>query len=425
MLHLISHAHCFDGSATAYAFRKFFGTGDDRQYHYLSYDSRLPDLKSGDVVYMGDYSRSATELLRLVEQGVSVTLIDHHESALVEALKVMRQVRLRSGFRLTQVKANTDIVQALEELFAQERTDDDYEDWVDKYALTKLRYHIVDRETVLNVYIDMDRCGSYLVWNYLFPDEQPPNLFAYIDTRDRWVWELPDAEEVTEGWGVIVSQASTELAEEILKDARRDITHPLHSLANTLLEPPDYMTKRHILSFADLPTADYNLHQRWLTTSDKIAILKKIGAPAVEERRQIVNATLEKATWMYFLGHWVPAVEAYNAYSWVGNELANNYPDAPFAVTYKVINNGQKLEFSLRVRKESCMRVNRIARLIGGGGHPKAAGATLVRYQYRDQTKPFGVPEVVLKDGIPVRIADPINNPDPVQDADTYVFAIK
>lgn len=418
-LHFISHAHCFDGSATMYGLLKYFGIEDQsHKHHYLSHDQSLPELETGDVVYMGDYSRPAADLLNLSEMDVTTIINDHHESAIIEAIVAMASLRFHPKFNLKVIRGANGALSGLDEILDSGLTRSRIEDWIDQYDVQQVAYNVQN----LRLNIDMSRSGSYLMWSYLF-NEEPPRLLQYIDTRDRWAWELPYAEEITEGWGLVAATHSHQIVEQELKAARSNLFHPLHSLANSIIEPPDYMTNRKVLEQVNnLSIQEYFLFQDWLSKSGAIEELRELGTPLVEERRKLVAEVTAKATWAFFLGHWVPIVEAYAHYSWVGHELLKLYPKAPFSVTYKVTDNGDKLGFSLRSRPG--FRCNRVAALLGGGGHKLAAGCSLIKSKNFDKTKKFAVPDVVINNGVPIRIDSPVPT-DSEQPADTYVSAVK
>lgn len=405
-----------------FAMRKYFGVEDSSRYHYLSYDHLLPAFEPGDVVYIADYSRPASELISLFEQGVQVIINDHHESALVQAIFAMEKLRFHPKFEIRKIVGDEGTLSGLDEILQPGVTKQQIEDWIDKFNVKRVAYSIKDGDRQLRINIDMTRCGSYLMWEYLFADT-PPKLFQYIDTRDRWVWELLHAEEVTEGWGKVVAEYHEQLVDRILKDARADILHPLNFLANSIVEPPDYMLKRKIVEHVDLAKEEYELYQKWMLNPKAIEELRELGTPLVEERQEFVRDVASKATWAYFLGHWVPIVEAYQQYTWVGHELLKQYPKAPFSVTYKVVAEGDRLQFSLRSRPG--FRCNRVAELLGGGGQQCASGLTLTKFKLFDTAKKFGVPDVVINNGVPIRVDNPQTDVGLTQMPDTYVFAIK
>ena len=83
---------------------------------------------TGCDVYLVDFSYPRAVIADMVKKANSVTLIDHHKTA-------------------------------LEDLFELDG---------------------------LIQFTDINRSGAMLAWNYLFPDEEPPLLIKYVQDRDLW-----------------------------------------------------------------------------------------------------------------------------------------------------------------------------------------------------------------------------------------------
>ena len=90
---------------------------------------------------------------------------------------------------------------------------------------------------------------------------------------------------------------------------------------------------------------------------------------------RIINmATAEKNFgWVRIAGHVVPAVNntAVSVTSDIVGKLAEEHPDAPFAAGFFVTPGG-RVVYNLRSRGD--FDVGALAKELGGGGHPPAAG---------------------------------------------------
>ena len=176
---IIYHANCLDGFTAAYvAWLKF---GDAAQYvpmHYGSDDEQAIKLEALDVpdrdIYILDFSFSPTIIDALSHVAYSVTLLDHHLSAM---------------------KA-----------------------WDDP-----LTGEISDRKNV-NIQFDMTRSGAQLTWDYFYPLVPRPSLVNYVADRDLWRFDLHgtraycealNAHEMTfKSWDIIAHNQAHILIEE-------------------------------------------------------------------------------------------------------------------------------------------------------------------------------------------------------------------
>ncbi len=74
------------------------------------------------------------------------------------------------------------------------------------------------------VHFDMSHSGAILTWQYLFPDEDPPDLLRYVEDQDVWNWKLPKSAEINaaiasypqnfEAWSALAARDVEELAAE-------------------------------------------------------------------------------------------------------------------------------------------------------------------------------------------------------------------
>lgn len=132
---VIYHKNCADGFGAAWCFWRKYGVNAD--YHAAAYHDAPPDVV-GKHVYLVDFSYPRAVVAKLLQDAKSVTLIDHHKTALD-----------------------------------------------DLHGLDGL----ID-------YTDINRSGAMLAWNFLFPDEEPPKVLRHIQDRDLWRFELKETRAV-------------------------------------------------------------------------------------------------------------------------------------------------------------------------------------------------------------------------------------
>jgi oligoribonuclease NrnB/cAMP/cGMP phosphodiesterase (DHH superfamily) len=133
---VIYHANCADGFSAAWCFWRKYGENAD--YHPGVYGETPPDVLGRDVFLVDfSYKRAIVEMM-LETPAQSVTLIDHHKTAL-----------------------------------------DDLKD-----------------VPFLNYFTDLNRSGAMLAWDFLYPDEPPPLLLNHIQDRDLWRFKLPNTREI-------------------------------------------------------------------------------------------------------------------------------------------------------------------------------------------------------------------------------------
>lgn len=135
---VIYHGSCPDGFTAAWCFWRKYRDGAD--YHPGVYQKDPPPVEGRDV-YLVDFSYKRPVVEAMLETARSVTLIDHHKSAIedLEDLKV----------------AN-----------------------FDKYT-------------------SLDKSGARLAWEYIFGDQSPPQLLLHVEDRDLWRFSLPHTKELT------------------------------------------------------------------------------------------------------------------------------------------------------------------------------------------------------------------------------------
>lgn len=145
---VIYHGNCADGFSAAWCFwRKY---RDGAEYVAGVYQQNPPDVAARDV-YLVDFSYKANVVARMLEQANSVTLIDHHKTA-IDDLRPLKEAEIASNGN------------GLGDRFG----------W----------------------FCDLNRSGATLAWDYLFPNEPRPLLLGHIEDRDLWRFKLAGTREI-------------------------------------------------------------------------------------------------------------------------------------------------------------------------------------------------------------------------------------
>lgn len=142
---IIYHGNCADGFSAAWCFWRKYRDGVD----YLAgvYQQEPPDVTGRDV-YLVDFSYKRATVEQMLKSANSVTLIDHHKTAIDD----------------------------LQPLFMQDS-------WTGE---SKQLAH----------FTDLNRSGATLAWDYLFPGEDRPLLLGHVEDRDLWRFKLPGTREI-------------------------------------------------------------------------------------------------------------------------------------------------------------------------------------------------------------------------------------
>lgn len=145
---VIYHGNCADGFSAAWCFWRKYGENAD--YVAGVYQQSPPDV-TGREVYLVDFSYKAAIVEEMLLKAESVTLIDHHKTAIDD---------------LAPVKAKW--------------AADPGASYGDNFGW----------------FCDMERSGATLAWDYLFPDEPRPLLLGHVEDRDLWKFKLPGTREI-------------------------------------------------------------------------------------------------------------------------------------------------------------------------------------------------------------------------------------
>jgi uncharacterized protein len=159
-----------------------------------------------------------------------------------------------------------------------------------------------------------------LSWHYFHPDELVPEILQYVEDRDLWKWQLPSSREVSA--------------------AMRSY-------------------KFNFEAFDD----------RVSSGVDRQLIAE--GAAILRFQGELVNSIVKKPRWQVIGGYNVPVVNCSVMLSEVTEEMCKRNPEAPFAATWFVKDDGHR---HWRLTSRNGFDVSEVAKLYGGGGHAAAAG---------------------------------------------------
>lgn len=209
---VIYHGNCADGFSAAWCFWRKYGTGAD--YVAGVYQQDPPDV-SGRDVYLVDFSYKAAVVQDMLAHANSVTLIDHHKTAIED----LRQLKER------EVATNGDGMG-------------------DKFGW----------------FCDLNRSGATLAWDYLFPSEPRPLLLGHIEDRDLWRFKLPNTREIQanvfsyeysfELWDKLMSADQAELMKMTVAGAAIERKH--HKDISELV---GVCKRRMVIAGCDVPVA--------------------------------------------------------------------------------------------------------------------------------------------------------------------------
>lgn len=252
------HANCADGFGAAWSAWKILG--DRATYHPVRHGDPMPAVNSSTRLAIVDFAYPREQLQELVQQVEALVVLDHHLSA----------------------------AQDLEGL---------------PYAK-----------------FDLSKSGARMAWEYWHPDEELPELLAYVEDRDLWRWALPQSREVA----LAISQRL-----------------------------PTFETWEHYV----------------------VSDLRTEGRVLLAYQESLVARALSKAHWTELSGFRIPVVNSLLFQSEIGDELCKRHPEAPFAGVY--YQRDDREAWSLRSIGEFDVSV--VAAAFGGGGHRNAAGFSKAR----------------------------------------------
>jgi len=176
---------------------------------------------------------------------------------------------------------------------------------------------------------DSQYCGAVLVWQSLYPNENPPKWLQYIQDRDLWQWKLPNSREFSAG---------------------------LRSL------PLD----------ADV----WNKLFGYYRADGEYAIQRLIGDGEVVLRvhRVLVRSIVDRAQVIQFYGYRCVLIDAPVLVSEACETALATFPDAEVAMAH--FRDGANVIWNFR-SLEGGPDVSLLAKHFGGGGHRHAAGCVV------------------------------------------------
>lgn len=136
---VIYHSPCQDGFTAAWCFYRY-GKENGINYEFIPgvYQEPPPDV-TGRHVFLVDFSYKREVVEKMLETAESITLIDHHKSALEDLLSLEHERFFK--------------------------------------------------------YTDMARSGAGLAWDYLFPNKSRPGLLNIVEDRDLWRFKFSTTRE--------------------------------------------------------------------------------------------------------------------------------------------------------------------------------------------------------------------------------------
>ena len=145
---VIYHANCADGYGAAFA--AWLVLGDEAEYVPCQYGKQaeefMTSLAFDREVYILDFSFPKNVMNEIFRRAEYVVLLDHHKTAFETYDK-------NPAFPWRELDSRADIL------------------------------------------LNSGKSGAVLAWEYFHPEKTIPMFIRLIDTRDRWVFEIPGAKE--------------------------------------------------------------------------------------------------------------------------------------------------------------------------------------------------------------------------------------
>ena len=268
---VLYHSNCCDGFGAAWAAHKLYG--DDARYVPVRHHESPPEGLDNRDVLIVDFSYPRQVLLDIEKRAASIRVLDHHTSAEAE--------------------------------------------------LGDLDFAI----------FDMHRSGAGITWDVLHPYKSRPKIIDFVEDRDIWKWELPEAAEVL----IILECVPFEFDKW-----------------DSFAERLDTVT-----GFKDITNQGRAVLRHKKSNIDRI--LQKA-------HRTELTLIVQEDKCDQKITYNIPCVNSPVFQSELGNKLCQ---DEPFAMVWQRVEDGRYI-CSLRSDKNG-EDVSEIASYFGGGGHEKAA----------------------------------------------------
>lgn len=189
---------CADGQTAAWIAAKALPNAEVIGWVY---QTPPPDfLKPGDSVICVDFSFPAAVLNQWEQQGIKVTIIDHHESALNNLSGLSDRILLD---------------------------------------------------------FDLSECGATLTWKYFFPNQPMPVFLNYVRDRDLWNWDLAETYAVHEAMGAI--GRTFQLFDKLAAMSKQELLNYLLPIGEPLAAPKQKLVREVASRFTWSNVAGYNV----------------------------------------------------------------------------------------------------------------------------------------------------------------------
>ena len=205
---------------------------------------------------------------------------------------------------------------------------------IDGHELFLIDHHETAEEEIGDLpgcNFDTSHSGAVLAWRWFHEGSKTPEILLYVEDRDLWKWELPDS---------------------------RYISAALESY------PKDFGVWDQLDAGKSYPK-DFGI----LGQLDARELTRE-GQAILRHNHLQVERIIQHSSWREIADWRVPVVNTLLLASEACEALLDKFPDAPFAAAYH--DRGDQRKWSLRSYGE--FDVSHVARSLGGGGHPHAAG---------------------------------------------------
>jgi oligoribonuclease NrnB/cAMP/cGMP phosphodiesterase (DHH superfamily) len=316
-----------------------------------AYNTPAPDFfQPGDEVFIVDFSFAIPTVLEWEQQGVKVTLIDHHETA----------------------------AKAFEE------------------------FQNIEKQVKLDFRFDMAECGCTLAWKEFFPDKPLPLMLQYARERDIWTKLLPQTDVVHNGLsslrkfyggirnsisGMPLMHHQVIRSHSISQEFAANWDKAYAWASNVGVNPGLQRDHKFLMLFTLFEVLSK------LDDSLYFEIMLEAGRRAYANRMAIAWQAAGRYQYRTIAGYRVPIVftrkEEDYAYSDICQALYDGlFPDVPFVAMVFA----DCVSVSLRSGKNG-INVGEIAQQFGGGGKIHAAGFKLDPPLKYDESHP-----IIVKD---------------------------
>lgn len=150
---VITHKNCPDGSGSALVALKYCKETKQKtpKVYFVQYGDEVPDIRDKHVM-MCDFSYKKDIITQMFKDTKSLVILDHHKTAM-----------------------------------------DDLMD----FKFVKELNNPLDK-----IVFDMKKSGAMLTWDFLYPNQEAPDIIKYIQDRDLWLWKEKESKEFSAGFSL-------------------------------------------------------------------------------------------------------------------------------------------------------------------------------------------------------------------------------